>query len=224
MDNAKQITTNKGREWRPSKLMVVLIVAVCWFAGRYIYKTFMTYTEDTTIINVENIRRIGQWEFLSSYQEVFVSKKDIGNIISDNLIVRKYVGQPRMGIDLSEFKEGCIISQSNDSVVVLLPPVKLLDEDFIDESETTLLGEYHTGGKYRAEDQQRIDRELAIEAKKLIRDRFMTKFNIQECEENVKIQFAAWLKAYGFKHVVVRIQEQPINQIRLPMDIGILDR
>ena len=79
---------------------------------------------------VESIKGIGQWEFLSIADEEMVDTVRKG-FFSDDQLARIYYGTVRLGIHIDKTKEGWIESKG-DSVSVLLPPIELLDSQFID--------------------------------------------------------------------------------------------
>jgi hypothetical protein len=96
----------------------------------------ITHTDkiDITPVQIERIRDIGQWEFLAISDEELVDTVRHG-FFGDDELARIYYGTLRLGIDLQETSEGWI-KMDKDTVVVMLPPIKLLDEKFIDEART----------------------------------------------------------------------------------------
>ena len=81
---------------------------------------------------IKSMENIGEWEFLSISNEEIVDTVRHG-FFGDNELVRIYYGTLRLGIDMHETREGWI-SLQGDTVTAVLPPVKLLDNDFIDEA------------------------------------------------------------------------------------------
>ena len=89
---------------------------------------------DVTPNQITAIRDIGQWEFLSVSDEEMIATLRKGILSSDQLI-RIYYGTLRLGSDTRR-ADADWITVSGDSVRALLPPVELLDKDFIDEART----------------------------------------------------------------------------------------
>ena len=150
-----------------------------------------------TPTQVMAIKEIGEWEFLSIEDEEMVDtvrKKLFG---SDELI-RIYKGTLRLGIDLSEADDDWLTTDG-DTLCVMLPKIKLLDDDFIDEAATQPFFESGTW-----DDKARDD--LYHRAKAKMKYRCLTKENIKSAEDNAQRQFYQMFKAMGYKFVVVRFK------------------
>lgn len=149
---------------------------------------------------VENIEAIGQWEFLSISDEELVDTTRHG-FFGDDQLVRIYYGTLRLGIDMQDAKEEWIWHDADkDSIVCTLPPVKLLDNNFIDEAKTK---SFFEEGKWTGTDRQAMyDRAYAM-----MKKRCLTPVNIQTARMNAKHQFREMLKAMGFKNIVVEFEE-----------------
>ena len=102
---------------------------------------------DITPNLIESIKDIGEWEFLAVSDEEIVDTVRHG-LFGDDQLVRIYEGTLRLGIDLHKTGKNWIRT-SGDSVVVTLPPIRLLDDDFIDETRTRAFLEC---GKWSHED------------------------------------------------------------------------
>ena len=87
-----------------------------------------------TPTQVEAMKQIGEWEFLSIANEEMVDTVRQG-FFSDDELIRIYQGTLRLGINMHKAKPH-FIRQEKDSIVVTLPPIELLDENFIDETRT----------------------------------------------------------------------------------------
>ena len=121
---------------------VVLIVSIVVYLISSI-KTVVTTTNttvpdvvknekiDVTPTMIRSIEQIGEWSFLEINDEELVDTVRRG-IFSNDELVRIYYGTLRLGINLKDAKEGWL-SMSGDTLVAKLPPVRLLDNDFIDE-------------------------------------------------------------------------------------------
>ena len=155
-----------------------------------------TQLSPTQIRTIENI---GQWEFLSISDEELIDTTRHG-FFGDDKLVRIYYGTLRLGIDMKEVKEGWIETEK-DTIVCTLPPIKLLDHNFIDEAKTQ---SFFETGDWTGKDRQKLY-ERAYNA---MRIRCLTNTNISTAEENAQIQFYKMLKAMGFTNVKVRFEEE----------------
>ena len=131
------------------------------------------------------IKKIGQWEFLSISDEEMVDTVRKGFFTDDELI-RIYYGTLRLGIDFSQC-EGEWIRTDGDSIILDLPPVKLLDEDFLDEARTQPFIE---SGKWTNADRQA----MAERAKAIMRQRCLTPENMERAQRNADRQLREFLK------------------------------
>lgn len=158
--------------------------------------------EKTTLspTQVESIEAIGQWEFLSINDEELIDTTRHG-FFGDDQLVRIYYGTLRLGIDMKDVKEGWIKYDTNkDSIICTLPPVKLLDNNFIDEAKTK---SFFEEGKWTGADRQSMYDKAYAAMKK----RCLTTVNIQTARQNAKMQFREMLKAMGYKNVDVEFEE-----------------
>ena len=150
-----------------------------------------------TPIRVQDIRDIGQWEFLSISDEELVDTLE-ENWWRDKELIRIYRGTLRLGIDLGKVKEQWIYLQG-DTAVVELPGIELLDEDFIDEANSEAF--FETGSW-----NQDAREALYQKAKRQMYNRCYTRENIRKAEENAKEQLAQFVKAMGFEHAIVNLK------------------
>ena len=154
---------------------------------------------DATPTQVLAMKEIGEWEFLSIEDEEMIDTTRRRLFRNDELI-RIYTGTLRLGIDLSEAKDDWV-RLSGDTLRVTLPRVKLLDEDFIDETKTQPFFESGTWS-----DQARED--MYHRAKAKMKARCLTKENIASAEDNALKQFFKMFKAMGYEHVEVRFENR----------------
>lgn len=147
---------------------------------------------EITPVEVEKIRSIGQWEFLSISDEEIVDTIRHG-FFGDDELSRIYYGTLRLGIDLRETKDDWI-TMDNDTVVVKLPAVKLLDNNFIDEARTKSFIE---DGKWTESDRAALTRKAIA----MMRKRCLTKQNYDKAQANAKEQMTMLLKSMGKKYV-----------------------
>ena len=147
-----------------------------------------------TPTQVKSMKDIGQWEFLSIADEEMIDTTRNG-FFTDDQLIRIYYGTLRLGIDMNEVAADWI-KKEKDSIVVTLPPIKLLDERFIDEARTK---SFFESGKWTDG-----DRELMYKrAYQRMKDRCMTKENIASAEQNATRQFYQLMRSMGFDQVKV---------------------
>ena len=143
---------------------------------------------------IQLIKDIGEWEFLSVSNEELVDTVRKG-LFSDDHLVRIYYGTLRLGIDLSKAKKGWIKTQG-DSVMVTLPKIGLLDKDFIDEARTKA---FYESGRWTAADREALYRK----ANRQMIAHSMTPENLRCAQDNADQQFRKMLKAMGFNYVSI---------------------
>ena len=148
---------------------------------------------------IESIEAIGQWEFLAVSDEELIDTLRHG-FFGDDQLVRIYYGTLRLGIDMQDAKEGWIeTNAAKDSIVCTLPPIKLLDNNFIDEAKTQ---SFFEEGKWTGTDRQAMyDRAYAK-----MKQRCLTPANISTAQRNAKQQFSEMLKAMGFSNVRIEFE------------------
>lgn len=147
---------------------------------------------------VESLRAIGQWEFLTITDEEIADTIRRG-FFSDDELVRIYSGTLRLGIDMADTSDGWIRAD-NDTIRVVLPPVKLLDQQFIDEAATR---SFYETGTWNQEARQ----SLADKARRKMIARCLTPQNIRSAEQNATAQFDRLLHSMGFQYVTIRFSK-----------------
>ena len=117
---------------------VVIGIVVVWWLIRGVQQTEVSIEADQTIDitpeQIESIRAIGQWEFLSISNEELVDTTRKG-LFRYYHLARIYYGTVRLGIDMQKMDSTWITVQG-DSITLWLPRPALLDNDFIDEART----------------------------------------------------------------------------------------
>ena len=150
-----------------------------------------------TPTQIQSIKAIGEWEFLSVSAEELVDTTRKGLIMSDEL-ARIYYGTLRLGVDLHQVKPGWI-KTSGDSITMTLPKIGLLDKDFIDEARTK---PFHESGSWSAADREALYKK----AYRMMRQHCLTKENLQAAEANGQGQFRNMLQSMGYKHVKITFE------------------
>lgn len=178
---------------------IVAAVAAALWAARTVSRSSLSVGADKRIdITPEQIRAIkaiGEWEFLAVTGEELVDTVRRG-FFGDDHLVRIYYGTMRLGIDLDETAPGWIAARG-DTVCVTLPPIKLLDGDFIDEARTR---SFYESGRWTAADREAMYRRAAD----AMRSKGLSRANIRSAESNADAQFRSMLQAMGFDNIIIR--------------------
>ena len=193
-----------NRTVKYSQYLFVAIVALClviWLTVSF-KKTEVSVDVDQKINvtpeQIESIKAIGEWEFLSIADEEMVDTMRKG-IFSDDHLVRIYYGTVRLGINMHQVEPGWI-NTSGDSIEVTLPKIGLLDRDFIDEARTK---SFHESGRWKAADREAMYRKAY---KKMLK-RCVTPENIKSAKHNGEEQFRQIMKSMGYEHIAIKWKE-----------------
>lgn len=187
-------------------LVVIAVVAVLLVAGAaFVYwllgsNNASVATKEHVELSptqIERIKAIGQWEFLTVSDEELVDTVRHG-FFGDDELVRIYTGTLRLGIDMADVEEDWIRTDG-DTLRVLLPPVRLLDTNFIDEASAR---SFYESGRWTQADRKA----LARKARQKMLARCLTPQNIASAEQNAAAQFHQMLRAMGFPYVSIRFR------------------
>lgn len=176
----------------------ILIIAAIWlYQGVRQTEIGIEVNEgiDITPEQIQKIKDIGEWEFLSVADEQLVDTTRRG-IFSDDHLVRIYYGTMRLGIDMRQVEPGWLKSEG-DSILVTLPPIQLLDRDFIDEARTR---SFHESGSWTAKDREA----LFMKAHRQMLRHGLTPENMKAAQENGEALFRQMLRSMGFERVSIR--------------------
>ena len=149
---------------------------------------------EITPTQIDSIRSIGQWEFLSIADEESVDTVRHG-FFGDDQLSRIYYGTLRLGLDLRTMPDDWI-TMDHDTVVVTIPSARLLDDDFLDEARTRSFIEE---GKWSEADRAALTRKAIY----LMRRRCLTPANIRRANDNAKVQIEQLIRSMGFKFVKI---------------------
>lgn len=184
-------------------LIAVIVVAVVLAVRHYLNKVSESSSPaavvkngriDITPSQIRSIEQIGEWAFLEVSDEEMVDTVRHG-FFSDDELVRIYYGTLRLGINLKETHEGWLYA-SGDTLHAILPPVRLLDDNFIDETRTRSFIET---GKWTHDDRKQMyDR--AVDR---MRRRCLTRQNYQKARDNARTQVESMLRGMGYGKVKV---------------------
>ena len=147
---------------------------------------------------IQSIRDIGQWEFLSISNEELVDTVRKG-LFSDDQLVRIYYGTLRLGVDLSKTKKNWITAHG-DTIVVRLPKVGLLDKEFIDETRTKA---FYESGRWTARDREALYRK----ARRQMMSHALTKENLKTAEANAEHEVRRMMSAMGYNNITVKFDK-----------------
>ena len=153
---------------------------------------------DLTPERIEQVKAIGQWEFLAVADEELIDTIRRG-FFSDDHLVRIYYGTVRLGINMHQVKPGWIQTQG-DSISVTLPKVGLLSRDFIDEARTKT---FHESGRWKPADREA----LYWKAHRQMLKHCLTQENLRNAGINGEAQFRRMMKALGFDHVSISFEQ-----------------
>ena len=197
----------------PKTTLFVILLLIMAFGGyHYLQKSFdlkklvaveRTTTIEETPIEIRSLRNIGQWEFLSVTAEELREKHDEGMLSSRHLVCI-YRGTLRIGIDMERTDENwCHIE--NRRVVLRLPNVALLDNNFIDEARTTV---FYQDGNWSAAERQA----LCAEAREAMKQRALTAENLSIARRNAEAQFQKIFSALGYEDVSIIFEDTPTTK------------
>ena len=175
--------------------LAVILLLVWWLLFAEKDNHLSLETDDGINITpeqIQSIRNIGQWEFLSISDEELVDTLRRGLITNDQL-VRIYYGTLRLGFDTKDVK----IQSQGDSVMVTLPRVRLLDEEFIDEARTKA---FYESGRWTADDREALYRK----AQRLMKAHALTPQNLQTAADNADAQLRRMMQAMGYNNIFIR--------------------
>ena len=152
---------------------------------------------DPTPTQIQSIRDIGEWEFLSISAEEMVDTVRKG-FFTDDELVRIYYGTLRLGIDMQQLRDDAITIQG-DSVQATFPKVTLLDNDFIDEAKTK---SFYESGKWTPQAHQA----LYQKAHRQMLHHCLTKENLTTAQSNAESQLTNLFTQLGFRHVTLHFE------------------
>lgn len=182
-------------------IVVLLIAVFFWLRGetKNSYIDFGTSDKiDLTPTQIQSMKAIGEWEFLSVSTEEIVDTIRKG-IFSDDELVRIYYGTLRLGVNMHHVGDNWI-QASGDSITLTLPKIELLDKEFIDEARTK---SFYERGSWKPADRDA----LYQKAYRQMLHHSMTKENLQAAKANASQQMHDIMRALGYQHVSVTFQQ-----------------
>ena len=152
---------------------------------------------DPTPTQIQSIRAIGEWEFLSISAEEMVDTVRKG-FFSDDELVRIYYGTLRLGINMQSLSDDAMVIHG-DTLQVTLPKVGLLDNDFIDESKTK---PFYESGKWSPQAHQA----LYQKAHRQMLHHCLTPENLQAAQTNAQSQLQNLFTQLGYKTITLHFK------------------
>ena len=153
---------------------------------------------EPTPTQIQSIKDIGEWEFLSISAEEMVDTIRKG-FFSDDELVRIYYGTLRLGIDMKQLASDAI-TVSGDSLQMTLSKVGLLDKDFIDEAKTK---SFYESGKWSNKDREA----LYQKAYRQMIQHCLTKENLEAARTNGEAQMHNMMQQLGYKNITIKIEK-----------------
>ena len=181
-------------------VVIAIIVIFFWVKSAFKDNYLELGTNDNiepTPTQIQSIRDIGEWEFLSVSAEEMVDTVRKG-FFSDDELVRIYYGTLRLGIDMQSLSEDAI-SVQGDTLQVTLPKVGLLDKDFIDEAKTK---PFYESGKWSPQAHQA----LYQKAQRQMLTHCLTPENLTSAQSNAESQLRNLFTQLGYKNVILRFE------------------
>lgn len=194
---------------RKFEIIVILLLVIIIGGGLYWLNkdnSISMEQEGKTLLSptqIKSIEAIGQWEFLSISDEELIDTVRKG-LISDDELVRIYYGTLRLGINMREVGNEWLRADG-DTIICTLPPIRLLDRNFIDETRTH---SFFEEGKWTGKDRQ----DMYNRAYEAMKKRCLTKANISKAEENAKGQFEAMFLSMGYSNIKIKIEHGIIKE------------
>ena len=182
-------------------VVIAIIVIFFWVKSAFKDNYLELGTNDNiepTPTQIQSIRDIGEWEFLSVSAEEMVDTVRKG-FFSDDELVRIYYGTLRLGINMQNLSEDALRVQG-DTLQVTLPKVGLLDKDFIDEAKTK---PFYESGKWSPQAHQA----LYQKAQRQMLTHCLTPENLTSAQSNAESQLSNLFKSLGYRNVILRFEE-----------------
>ena len=153
---------------------------------------------ELTPTQIQSMKAIGEWEFLSVSAEELVDTVRKG-LFKDDELVRIYYGTLRLGLNMHRLQQGWIKAEG-DSVAMTLPKIGLLDKDFIDEARTK---PFFESGKWKPEDRDALYRTAYTQ----MMNHCMTQENLMAAEHNAEEQLRSMMRSMGFSNVRITFEK-----------------
>lgn len=183
-------------------LIVVVAVLYMCHAAKSVTAGHQTEVVVTpTPVNLDSIRAIGQWSFLTVEMDEVVDTVDRGLFSSDRISVA-YHGTLHYGINVAEARPGWVTIVGDTAVTVVLPPVKLLDDRFLDERNVKV---YEGRDDMDFINKPTVRAALVRKAKAAMIRR--GRENIPEARSKAETEVRRIFSQHGYKKIVIRFED-----------------
>ena len=182
-------------------VVVLLIAGFFWLKGLTKGDHISLGTDnriELTPTQIQSMKAIGEWEFLSVSAEELVDTVRKG-LFKDDELVRIYYGTLRLGLNMHRLEQGWIKAEG-DSVAMTLPKIGLLDKDFIDEARTK---PFFESGKWKPEDRDALYKK----AYRQMMSHCLTQENLQAAEHNAEEQLRNMMRSMGYANVKITFKK-----------------
>ena len=136
---SKLVSLIPFRVWLYAVLAFVVFIVIMVFISRCENSNEISIVSndkiDLTPNQIQQIEAIGEWEFLAIENEELVDTVKYG-FFGDDKLVRIYYGTVRLGVDLHQTEPHWLRVENDSVIVAKLPPIGLLDTNFIDEAKS----------------------------------------------------------------------------------------
>jgi len=181
--------------------VILLFAAIAYMVVRTVSKTEASIDVNQNIsltpTQVESMRQIGEWEFLAIADEELVDTLRPG-LFSDDELIRIYYGTLRLGVNMHKAKPH-FVTHEKDTIIITLPPVELLDEDFIDEARTL---SFYESGTWSDEAREAMYQR----AVRRMKARCLNEENLNSARQNASAQIHQLVRAMGFNNVRIEFE------------------
>ena len=178
----------------------LLIVGIYFLWNKISDTHFIERENDTTIdstgMQIDYLKEIGEWEFLTLRTEEIEDTTVETGLFSESTLSNIYKGTLRLGIDMSELDERSL-QIKGDTFILRMPPIKLLDENFINEAETRV---FYAKGEISPQ----IKDELYEKAKRKMKKRALSVQNIAMAKETAESQITKIISSFGYKTIQLK--------------------
>ena len=179
-------------------VIVIAVIAIFFWVKSVLKSNYIEIGSNDKIeptpTQIQSIRDIGEWEFLSISAEEMVDTVRKG-FFSDDELVRIYYGTLRLGINMQNLSEDAIRVQS-DTLQVTLPKVTLLDKDFIDEAKTK---SFYESGKWTPQAHQALYQKAH---RQMLRTN-LTPATLQTAQSNAHTHLTHFFHSFHYPHVLL---------------------
>ena len=182
-------------------VIVIAVIAIFFWVKSVLKSNYIEIGSNDKIeptpTQIQSIRDIGEWEFLSISAEEMVDTVRKG-FFSDDELVRIYYGTLRLGINMQQLSDDAITLQG-DTLQATLPKVTLLDKDFIDEAKTK---SFYESGKWTPQAHQA----LYQKAHRQMLTHCLTKENVNAAQSNAESQLRNLFTQLGYRNVILTFE------------------